>query len=48
MQLIRQYALRRGDQVQATTGHDHRNRVVVVDILKINDQDPAAAAQIPT
>ena len=47
MQLIRQYALRRGDQVQATTGHDHRNRVVVVDVQKINDQDPAAAARRP-
>ena len=47
MQLIRQYALRRGDQVQATTGHDHRNRIVVVDVQKINDQDPATAARRP-
>src|SRR5689334_24426154 len=47
MQMIRQSALRRGDQVQATTGHDHRNRIVVVDVQKINDQDPATAARRP-
>ena len=47
MQLIRQYTLRRGDQVQATTGHDHRNRIVVVDIQKINEQEPDAAARRP-
>jgi len=46
-QVMRQYMLRRGDQVLATTGHDHRNRVVVVDIQKINDGDPAAAARRP-
>ena len=46
-QIMRQYMLRRGDQVLATTGHDHRNRVVVVDIQKINDEDPAAAARRP-
>lgn len=46
-QIMRQYMLRRGDQVIATTGHDHRNRVVVVDIQKINDGDPAAAERRP-
>ena len=47
MQLMRQYMLRRGDQLLATTGHDHRNRVVVVDIQQINGADPAAAARRP-
>jgi transcription termination factor Rho len=46
-QIMRQYMLRRGDEVLATTGHDHRNRVVVVDVQKINGDDPAAAARRP-
>src|SRR4051812_3194889 len=46
-QIMRQYMLRRGDEVLATTGHDHRNRVVVVDAQKINGGDPAAAARRP-
>jgi transcription termination factor Rho len=46
-QVSRQYMLRRGDLVLATTGHDHRNRVVVVDIQQINGADPAAAARRP-
>ena len=46
-QIMRQYMLRRGDEVLATTGHDHRNRVVVVDVQKINGGDPDAAARRP-
>ncbi len=46
-QIMRQYMLRRGDEVFATTGHDHRNRVVVVDVQKINGDDPAAAERRP-
>jgi transcription termination factor Rho len=46
-QIMRQYMLRRGDEVFATTGHDHRNRIVVVDVQKINGDDPAAAARRP-
>ncbi|HEU4748063.1 MAG TPA: transcription termination factor Rho, partial [Gemmatimonadaceae bacterium] len=46
-QVARQYNLRRGDLVLATTGHDHRNRIVVVDIQQINGGDPAAAARRP-
>ena len=46
-QVARQYNLRRGDLVLATTGHDHRNRIVVVDIQQINGADPAAAARRP-
>ena len=47
LNLMRQYMLRRGDQLLATTGHDHRNRVVVVDIQQINGADPEAAARRP-
>ncbi|MEO7822958.1 MAG: transcription termination factor Rho [Gemmatimonadaceae bacterium] len=46
-QVSKQYMLRRGDHVLATTGHDHRNRVVVVDIQQINGADPTAAARRP-
>ncbi|MDP9279464.1 MAG: transcription termination factor Rho [Gemmatimonadota bacterium] len=46
-QIMRQYMLRRGDQVLATTGHDHRNRIVVVDVKEINGADPEAAARRP-
>jgi transcription termination factor Rho len=46
-QTMRQHMLRRGDEVFATTGHDHRNRVVVVDVQKINGDEPAAAARRP-
>ncbi|HJQ52292.1 MAG TPA: transcription termination factor Rho [Gemmatimonadaceae bacterium] len=46
-QIMRQYMLRRGDEILASTGHDHRNRVVVVDVQKINGGDPAAAARRP-
>jgi transcription termination factor Rho len=46
-QVMRQYMLRRGDQVFATTGHDHRNRIVVVDVQQINGADPSEAARRP-
>ncbi len=45
--VMRQYMLRRGDEVLATTGHDHRNRIVVVDVQKINGGEPDAAARRP-
>jgi transcription termination factor Rho len=35
--LVRQYAVRRGDVVVASTGRDHRGRVIAVDIRTIND-----------
>jgi transcription termination factor Rho len=34
--LVRQHGLRHGDTVAATTGHDHRNRVVMVDLQSLN------------
>jgi transcription termination factor Rho len=46
-QIMRQYMLRRGDQVLATTGHDHRNRIVVVDVKEINGANPEEAARRP-
>ena len=45
--LVRQYGLRRGDTIVASTGRDHRGRSAVVDLLKINDQDPASAMRRP-
>jgi transcription termination factor Rho len=46
-QIMRQFMLRRGDQIFATTGHDHRNRVVVVDVKEINGANPEEAARRP-
>ena len=34
--LIKQYAVRRGDVIEASTGRDHRGRVIAVDIRTIN------------
>ncbi|HVD59769.1 MAG TPA: transcription termination factor Rho [Gemmatimonadaceae bacterium] len=45
--LARQYGLRRGDQVLATTGRDHRGRTVVAEITQINGADPALAVRRP-
>jgi transcription termination factor Rho len=45
--LVRQYGLRRGDTIVASTGRDHRGRSSVVELLKINDQDPATATRRP-
>ncbi len=45
--VVRQHALRRGDAVTATVGRDQRGRVTVVDVLTINDADPALSARRP-
>jgi transcription termination factor Rho len=45
--LVRQYGLRRGDTIVASTGRDHRGRPAVVELLKINDQDPSSATRRP-
>jgi transcription termination factor Rho len=45
--LVRQYGLRRGDTIVASTGRDHRGRPAVVDLIKINEQDPALATRRP-
>ena len=45
--LVRQFALRRGDAVEATTGRDHRGRNVVVEVQRINGGDPALSLRRP-
>ena len=45
--VVRQYALRRGDAINATTGRDQRGRVTVVEVSQINGADPALAARRP-
>ena len=45
--VVRQYALRRGDAINATVGRDQRGRVTVVDVSQINGADPALAARRP-
>ena len=41
--LVRQFALRRGDLIEATTGHDHRGRTVAAEVTTVNGGDPALA-----
>ena len=41
--VMRQFALRRGDLIEASTGHDHRGRCVVAEIQLLNEGDPALA-----
>jgi transcription termination factor Rho len=45
--VVRQYALRRGDAINATVGRDQRGRVTVVEVSQINGGDPALAARRP-
>ena len=46
-QLARQFNLRRGDAVFATTGRDQRGRTVVAEITQINGADPELALRRP-
>jgi transcription termination factor Rho len=46
-QLARQYNLRRGDAVFATTGRDPRGRTVVAEITQINGAEPDLALRRP-
>lgn len=43
--LVRQYGLRRGDKIVATTGHDHRGRPTVAEITLLNDAPPVPGAR---
>jgi transcription termination factor Rho len=45
--LVRQFALRRGDLIEATTGRDHRGRTTVVEIQRVNGGDPTTATRRP-
>ena len=46
-QIVRQFALRRGNAVQSTVGRDHRGRTTVVDVQTVNGGEPALAARRP-
>ena len=46
-QMVRQFAIRKGDHIHALTGHDPRGRLAVMEIQTINGGDPALAAQRP-
>ena len=45
--VVRQFALRRGDAVEASAGRDQRGRITVVDVKRINDNDPVLATRRP-
>ena len=45
--IVKQYALRPGDTVMATTGRDPRGRVVAVHVTTINAADPASLTRRP-
>ncbi|MEO8619948.1 MAG: transcription termination factor Rho [bacterium] len=45
--LVRQYSLRKSDEVAGTTGRDQRGRTAVIEITQINGSDPADAARRP-
>jgi len=45
--VVRQHGIRHGDLVMATTGRDHRNRTVVVDVVQINETEPAELGRRP-
>jgi transcription termination factor Rho len=46
-QVMRQYALRKSDLVDATVGRDQRGRTTVMEVKSINGEDPAAIARRP-
>jgi transcription termination factor Rho len=45
--LVRQYALRKSDEVTGTTGRDQRGRTALIEVTLINGADPAEAARRP-
>ena len=45
--LVRQFALRRADLIEATMGLDQRGRPTVVEIKSINENDPGTASRRP-
>ena len=46
-QIVRQFAIRRADLVEATIGTDQRGRNTVVEVRSINDLDPTLSAKRP-
>jgi transcription termination factor Rho len=45
--IVRQFALRRGDSITATTGRDARGRTTVVEVQQVNEAEPQLAARRP-
>ena len=45
--LVRQYSLRRGDEIQGTTGRDQRGRTTLVDVVTLNGATPDVATRRP-
>ncbi len=45
--LMRQWGLRAGDKVEVTAGRDQRGRMCAVDVVLVNDAEPAAAVKRP-
>ena len=45
--IVRQFGIRHGDLIAATTGRDHRGRVMVAEITAINSDDPTLALRRP-
>jgi len=45
--VVRQFALRRGDLIEATTGRDHRGRTTLVELQRVNGEDPMSAQRRP-
>ena len=45
--LVRQYTLRKSDEVRGTTGRDQRGRTALIEITEINDDAPEDAARRP-
>jgi transcription termination factor Rho len=46
-QLVRQFALRRGDLIEATTGRDQRGRLAVAEVQRVNGGEADAALRRP-
>jgi transcription termination factor Rho len=46
-QLVRQFALRRGDLIEATTGRDQRGRLAVAEIQRVNGGEPDGGLRRP-
>jgi len=45
--MVRQFALRRGDLIEATTGRDQRGRTTLVELTRVNGEDPTSAQRRP-
>ncbi len=43
--IVKQYGLRRGDEIHARTGRDHRGRVSVAEIVTLNGSEPVEGAR---